>query len=92
MSDVASHIIVRGIVQGVGFRYFVFNHASQLGLRGMVWNRSDGSVEIEIEGDRSLVEEFIKTARMGPQSAHVTDVTVTWKTPEYKYQNFEIGS
>jgi acylphosphatase len=91
MSEMRSHIIVRGIVQGVGFRYFVFKQASHLGLHGTVWNRSDGNVEIDIEGDRSLIEEFIEAIRVGPRSSHVTDVMIEWKTPEYKYNNFEIG-
>jgi acylphosphatase len=91
MADIASHIIVRGIVQGVGFRYFVFKHASELGLRGMVWNRSDGSVGIDIEGDHSLIDELIKTVRVGPRSSHVTDVSVAWRVPEYKFNKFDIG-
>ncbi|TLY29000.1 MAG: acylphosphatase, partial [Ignavibacteria bacterium] len=51
---------------------------------------SDGRVEIEVEGDRSLIEELIKLLKVGPRAAHVADVKVDWKKPEHQFQSFEI--
>lgn len=70
--------MVRGLVQGVGFRYFVYHHALDLDLTGYVRNLFSGEVEIEAEGDRSLVEELIKQVKIGPQSAQVNDVKIEW--------------
>lgn len=83
-------ITVSGYVQGVGFRYFVFDRASRLGLPGYVKNLYNGDVEICVEGDRSLIEELIAEVKVGPRSADVTDVRVDWKTPEHQFRRFEI--
>ncbi|CUT02300.1 Acylphosphatase, partial [Candidatus Kryptonium thompsonii] len=48
---VCAHIIVKGLVQGVGFRWFVQKHANHLGLKGWTRNLSNGDVEIEVEGE-----------------------------------------
>ncbi|NWG34006.1 MAG: carbamoyltransferase HypF [Chloroflexi bacterium] len=56
---IAKHIHVNGVVQGVGFRPFVYGLANRLALRGWVCNTSAG-VEIRVEGDTTNVEEFIK--------------------------------
>ena len=88
--SVAAFIRVQGMVQGVGFRYFVYRVATRLGLSGYVQNAYDGGVEIEAEGERSLIEELIKDVRIGPRAAHVTNVSVEWKKPQGHYQNFDI--
>lgn len=90
MMDVGARIVVRGLVQGVGFRYFVLRHATRLNLRGYVQNLSNGDVEIEVQGDRSLVEELIKNVKVGPRSARVTDLKVEWKEPNQHFHGFEI--
>ena len=83
-------IIVRGFVQGVGYRWFVNRHAVSLGLKGFVQNNFDGSVFTEVEGDKSLVEALIKELKVGPRSAHVSDLTVEWSEPKYLFMNFMI--
>lgn len=88
--EVAAHITVSGVVQGVGFRFFVYNRAVRLGLKGYVSNLYNGDVKIVVEGERSLVEELIKEVKIGPRTAHVTDVTVEWKNVEHKYNDFSI--
>ncbi|MBV9086387.1 MAG: acylphosphatase, partial [Acidobacteriaceae bacterium] len=55
-------ISLRGIVQGVGFRPFVFNLAQRIGIRGFVLNSSSGLV-IEAEGPGSSVAEFVEALR-----------------------------
>jgi acylphosphatase len=88
--EVGAHIVVCGMVQGVGFRYFVYDRAIRLGMKGFVNNRYNGDVEIEAEGDRSLIEELIKEVKIGPRSASVTDVKVIWKKNEQRFHRFEI--
>lgn len=79
--EVRAHILVRGVVQGVGFRWFAARHAERLGLRGFARNLWSGDVEIEAEGERGMVEELIALLRVGPRSAHVADLAVTWREP-----------
>jgi len=67
-------IIVRGKVQGVGFRAFVRNLALGHGLRGEVWNRSDGAVELHATGDPHALESFQLELHQGP--GRVEDVVV----------------
>ncbi len=71
--DAAIHMVVEGLVQGVGFRWFVARHANMLGLRGYVENKYTGTVEVEAEGDRSLIEELVRQVRVGPRSAQVNE-------------------
>ncbi|MBI3111834.1 MAG: acylphosphatase [Ignavibacteria bacterium GWA2_55_25] len=89
--EIGARIIVKGLVQGVGFRYFVLRKALPLGIKGFVQNRFTGEVEIEAEGERSLIEELIKEVRIGPRSAHVKDVTIEWQTFQNKFDEFTIG-
>lgn len=88
--EVCAHMVVKGLVQGVGFRYFAYRHATQLGLTGFAKNRFDGSVEIEVEGKRSTVEEFLAQIKVGPRSAQVTDVKIEWKDFQNCYPHFDI--
>ncbi len=88
--QVAAHIVVHGLVQGVGFRYFVFRVAVRLGLAGWVRNQYNGDVELVAEGERSMVEEFIKAVKIGPRSAHVKDLTIEWQNYSGTYSSFEI--
>src|ERR1700733_7762823 len=75
--DRRKHIQVRGIVQGVGFRPFVYKLANSLGLTGYVFNSSAG-VTIEIEGGGSKVDEFLETLRNDPpQLAEITQIKVS---------------
>jgi acylphosphatase len=85
-----AHMVVRGLVQGVGFRWFVARRANALGLTGYARNLIDGAVEIEAEGDRSLVEALIGDVRVGPRSAHVQDLMIDWKEPSHESGQFII--
>lgn len=88
--EIGAHILVSGMVQAVGFRYFAYQWAGKLGLKGFVRNLYDGSVELEVEGDRSLIEEFIAQLKIGPRAARVSDVRVVWKRRDKNYQHFEM--
>src|SRR4051812_707736 len=67
-------VIVRGKVQGVGFRWFVREQARALGLAGRVSNLRAGSVEVEAEGEQPAVDELMTHLRAGPAGASVTNV------------------
>jgi acylphosphatase len=88
--DECVNIIVRGLVQGVGFRYFVYDQAQSLGLKGFVRNLPTGEVEIEALGLRTFLDEFIQQVRIGPCSARVKDLTIHWTIVSRHYQGFGI--
>jgi acylphosphatase len=75
------HIIVAGLVQGVGYRWFAAQRARTLGLSGFVRNLREGTVEVEAEGERGLIEELITQLRIGPRSARVADLRIDWQPP-----------
>jgi acylphosphatase len=74
MSDVIRHVMIRGHVQGVGFRYWTTREAIRLGLTGWVRNRRDGSVEALFVGPADVVAEMMARCRQGPESARVDDI------------------
>lgn len=88
--EASAQMIVRGLVQGVGFRYFVYNHATKLKLTGHVSNLYDGNVEIVAAGERSMIEELLKQVRIGPRAAQVQDVMIKWMKPDQQYHQFDI--
>lgn len=88
---VRATIVVKGMVQGVGFRYYAYRHAKALGLQGYVRNMWDGSVTSEVEGERGMVEEYIKALTVGPRLASVRDVDVKWEGYSGEFTDFEIA-
>jgi acylphosphatase len=71
-NDIICHVVVRGRVQGVGYRAFVEDEVQRRGLRGWVRNRRDGSVEAVFSGPRNNVEAVIEACQRGPFSARVS--------------------
>ena len=71
-------MVVRGRVQGVGFRYFVLDLAIGLGLVGWVANDPDGSVRCVAEGRRADLETLLTALSVGPLGGRVDDVEATW--------------
>ncbi|NTV47452.1 MAG: acylphosphatase [Chlorobiales bacterium] len=84
------HVVAEGLVQGVGYRWFVQQAAVSLKLSGFVRNLIDGRVEMEAQGDHPVIEEFLKKIRIGPIGAHVTSVKIKEKDPDDGPQGFEI--
>lgn len=80
---------VRGIVQGVGFRFFTVRAARQNGVSGWVRNLADGSVEIEAEGSDEELEAFVREIRKGPAMSRVDDITAN-EVPPQGEQEFRI--
>jgi acylphosphatase len=74
-------VVVRGSVQGVGFRYATVSRASSLGLGGWVWNRPDGAVEAVFEGPLERVESMVAWCRRGPSGADVDEVEARAEEP-----------
>jgi len=87
---VKAHIIVKGLVQGVGYRYFTIRTASKLGLTGWVKNLYNGDVEVEVEGEVGMIKELIKELRAGPPMSSVQDIKVDWDKYEGKYSSFGV--
>jgi acylphosphatase len=73
---VGRHLLIRGRVQGVGFRWHMLETARQLGVCGWVRNRRDGSVEAVISGPNAAVAVLIYQAGRGPSGARVEGVEV----------------
>jgi acylphosphatase len=76
------HVIVRGRVQGVGYRAFVADEAQRRGLNGWVRNRRDGTVEAVFDGPADAVADMIETCRQGPFGARVDDIQQREATPQ----------
>ena len=74
--------VVRGRVQGVGFRAFTRRHARRLGLSGHVQNEPDGSVTVAAEGPDRALRELVRALHDGPPAARVDDVVMHWGDAE----------
>jgi acylphosphatase len=68
------HLIVKGRVQGVGFRWYVVDEARRLGLAGWVRNNRDGSVELCAGGAPEALRSLESHVRKGPTGSRVSDV------------------
>ena len=86
------HLVIRGRVQGVGFRFFAVREARRLHLSGVVRNLADGAVEVEAEGDRPSLERLLKALRVGPHAARVASVDERWSEGPARHRGFEIGN
>jgi len=65
------HFLIRGRVQGVGFRWFVHREASELDLRGWVRNTEEGDVEVVASGSAEDLAELRACLRRGPRGSRV---------------------
>ena len=77
-----THVVIKGVVQGVGFRHFVRHKARKLGVFGWVKNTSTGQVEALFEGSKEAIETMITVCKKGPWLSQVTDTIVTWNEKE----------
>ena len=78
-----AHLLIKGRVQGVGFRWFVADIATTFGLAGWTKNLFDGRVEAIFEGERETIEAAIERCADGPRSAIVSGIDVDWnENPE----------
>lgn len=79
---VRCRVVVRGFVQGVGFRVSLAQVARSRGLAGWVSNRADGTVEAVFEGEAAAVESTVRWCRNGPRGAAVEEVEARDEPPE----------
>jgi acylphosphatase len=88
----ALRAVVRGRVQGVGFREFVLNRARFLAVSGYVRNLPDGrSLEVVAEGSRPDLEQLLSYLREGPRLSRVDAVESDWGEPTGAYDGFGVG-
>lgn len=79
MSEMARiHTVVRGMVQGIGYRWFVQREAKKLNLTGWVKNLRNGDVEIEAEGNKEDLNKFLYYVRNNHPWARVDELTIEW--------------
>ena len=86
----ARRFVVRGRVQGVGFRWFVEREAHQWGIAGWVRNNHDGSVEVLAQGTRDQIAGLHSRLREGPRAARVDAVEVSAAGPIAGLNSFRI--
>lgn len=79
-----------GLVQGVGFRYFVMRNAKNLGLNGFVKNLYSGEVKTVIEGEKEKIEELHNKIKSGPSRAQVNNTSIVWSDNLNEFINFEV--
>jgi len=84
------HALVEGMVQGVGFRFFVTRYAEELHLTGWVRNLWDGRVEVMAEGPRTTLETMLKHLQEGPRGAQVAKVDVKWQLATNEFKGFQV--
>jgi acylphosphatase len=82
-------IIIKGKVQGVGFRWFAKKVADNLGIPGWVRNGADGSVEAYVEGDFYKTGLFCDALRKGPAESNVTSIDIK-KVEQENSKDFSI--
>ena len=88
--EVRAEIVVNGLVQGVGYRYFVVREAKKMELKGFTKNLYTGEVLTIVEGERAIVEEMIKKLKVGPMHASVKSCKVDWQQPKNEFTDFEV--
>ena len=76
------HCVIRGRVQGVGFRAYLHAHALSLGIGGRVKNLPDGSVELVAIGPSASLRKFLEHCRTGPMGADIGSLDEEWSVAE----------
>jgi acylphosphatase len=84
------YAIVKGRVQGVGFRYFTQERAVLLGLTGWVRNRWNGTVELVAEGPKADLDALLQAIRRGPRAGTTRNVQVDWGEGTGEFASFYI--
>ena len=83
-------VTVSGIVQGVGFRYFIRHTAIKCGLRGEVKNMEDGTASIICEGEERSIEKLVNAIRKAERPVEVDDIQIEYSEPTGQGKNFKI--
>jgi len=83
-------IRIHGKVHGVGYRFFATRVARRLGLKGLIQNVRDGSVEATVEGEAGAIDDWIKELKEGPRYAEVTRIDQEIKDYTGKLGDFDV--
>ena len=86
----AVKIIVKGRVQGVGYRWFTLNTAEKFGIKGFVKNLYNGNVEVFAEGEDADLLKFIEKLKEGPSFSNVTGIETDYKDFEGRFKEFKV--
>ena len=89
-NKIYAEIVVYGLVQGVGYRYFVLRKAHELNLFGYVKNQMDGSVFTVVEGEKSSIDLLFNQLKVGPMHSDVRDIKIAWRSFVGEFTNFEV--
>jgi len=89
-NQVYRRYLVKGRVQGVGFRWFVEAEAQRIGVGGWVRNCDDGAVEVLASGSDAQLNSLYDSLREGPRAARIDRVEVDEAAPFSGYQTFQI--
>lgn len=84
------HIIFKGRVQGIGFRWTVVEHAKAHGILGTVQNLTNGDVEAIAQGPRSNLEFFLRAIQQDPGLARITALKTTYRPINQTHSSFGI--
>ncbi len=84
------HVVVKGRVQGVGFRAHVQYSARQIGVTGWVRNVGYDTVEATGEGERAMLDRFVEAVKRGPIGAQVDESDVEWQNATGEWSDFQM--
>lgn len=85
------HLTITGRVQGVGFRWSVYQLAQQAGIEGIIMNKQDGSVYCELQGPSEIVKQLISKIKAGPAPyARINKVKISKGTLQHYHHSFQI--
>ncbi|OGU72416.1 MAG: acylphosphatase [Ignavibacteria bacterium RBG_16_34_14] len=87
---IRAEIVINGLVQGVGFRYYIYRNAVGLGLKGFTENLFSGEVLTVVEGSKPNVEELYKRIIVGPSHASVRKHNIIWQESKNEFEKFEV--
>ena len=83
-------LLIYGNVQGVGFRYWLYEKAIKKNIHGWVKNNISGEVEVLLVGNDENVSEIVKQCKEGPRSSKVTQIKIQDYKQEYSKKSFDI--
>jgi len=88
--NVRVHVWVKGRVQAVGFRAFVYQNATQIGVTGWVRNVGYNTVEAVAEGSRSQIDRFLEMVKRGPNASRVDKSQEEWEGATEEFATFQV--
>lgn len=83
-------LVISGKVQGIFFRQFIKQNATDLKLNGFVENKADGTVKVVIEGEEKDLQKLIELCKIGPKLSKINDIRLYWSNPTNEFKGFII--